>query len=160
AIFLLHSFTDYRKTEDTPEEAMKLAMKRSFPAIAARASTTIFGFTALMFMQFGLGADLGLNLLKGILVRFISVVVFPPALRLILNNSIQKTKHRPFLTRKYKIGTFSMKLRIPVLVLIAILIVAAFLAQGQTDFLNGDGGNAESSRAVQDENKIEAVFDK
>src|SRR5699024_272937 len=35
AIFLLHSFTDYRKTEDTPEQAMKLAMKRSFPAIAA-----------------------------------------------------------------------------------------------------------------------------
>src|SRR5690625_1488348 len=160
AIFLLHSFTDYRKTEETPEEAMKLAMKRSFPAIAASASTTIFGFTALMFMQFGLGADLGLNLLKGILLSFISVVVFLPALTLILYKWIDKTKHRPFLPSKYNIGTFIMKLRIPVLVLIAILIVPAFLAQGQTDFLYGDGGNAESSRAGQDENKIEAVFDK
>src|SRR5690625_5127249 len=84
AIFLLHSFNDYRKTEETPEKAMKLAMKRSFPAIAASASTTVFGFTALMFMDFGLGADLGLNLLKGIILSFLSVMVFLPALTLIL----------------------------------------------------------------------------
>src|SRR5699024_3810786 len=80
AIFLLHSFSDFRETEETPEQAMKLAMKRSFPAIAASASTTIFGFTALMFMYFGLGADLGLNLLKGILFSFISVMVFLPSM--------------------------------------------------------------------------------
>src|SRR5699024_8093985 len=66
---------------------------------------------------------------------FISVVVFLPALTLILYKWIDKTKHRPFLPSKYNIGTFIMKLRIPVLVLIAILIVPAFLAQGQTDFL-------------------------
>src|SRR5699024_3160944 len=82
AIFLRHSFNDYRKTEETPEKAMKLAMKRSFPAIAASASTTVFGFTALMFMEFGLGTDLGLNLLKGIILRFRSVMVFLPALSL------------------------------------------------------------------------------
>src|SRR5699024_12200696 len=35
AIFLLHSFSDFRETEVTPEQAMKLAMKQSFPAIAA-----------------------------------------------------------------------------------------------------------------------------
>src|SRR5699024_9859722 len=74
AIFLLHSFSDFRETEETPEQAMKLAMKLSFPAIAASASTTIFGFTALMFMDFGLGVDLGLNLLNGNLFSFISVM--------------------------------------------------------------------------------------
>lgn len=160
AIFLLHSFTDYRQTEETPEEAMKLAMKRSFPAIAASASTTIFGFTALMFMNFGLGADLGLNLLKGILLSFISVMIFLPALTLMLYKGIDKTKHRPFLPSKYNIGKYIVKLRIPVLVIIAILIVPAFLAQGQTDFLYGTGGNPDNTRAGQDENEIEAVFDK
>ncbi|MEN1966582.1 MMPL family transporter [Lentibacillus sp. N15] len=160
AIFLLHSFTDYRKTAQTPGEAMKLAMKRSFPAIAASASTTIFGFTALMFMKFELGADLGLNLLKGILLSFISVMIFLPALTLILYKWIDKTKHRPFLPSKYPIGKYIMKLRIPVLLLIAVLIVPAFLAQGQTNFLYGTGGNPDNTRAGQDEKAIETVFDK
>src|SRR5699024_4445186 len=160
AIFLLHSFNDYRKTEETPEEAMKLAMKRSFPAIAASASTTVFGFTALMFMDFGLGADLGLNLLKGIILSFLSVMVFLPALTLILYKGIDKTKHRPFLTDKYHFGKYIVKVRISGLMVIAILIVPAFLAQGNTEFLYGDGGNADDTRAGQDENEIEAVFDK
>lgn len=160
AIFLLHSFTDYRKTSETPEEAMKLAMKRSFPAIAASASTTVFGFTALMFMDFGLGADLGLNLLKGIVLSFISVMVFLPALTLMLYKGIDKTKHRPFVPSKYNIGKYVMKLRIPVLLIIAILIVPAFLAQSETGFLYGNGGNSEDTRAGQDEAKIEDAFDK
>ena len=160
AIFLLHSFTDYRKTEDTPEQAMKLAMKRSFPAIAASASTTIFGFTALMFMKFGLGADLGLNLLKGILLSFISVMVFLPALTLLLYKWIDKTQHRPFIPSTFNIGKFIMKLRIPVLLIVLIVIVPAFLAQGKTNFLYGTGDNPDHTRAGQDEQKIEEVFDK
>lgn len=160
AIFLLHSFTDYRKTAETTEEAMKQAMKRSFPAIAASASTTVFGFTALMFMDFGLGADLGLNLLKGILLSFISVMIFLPALTLMLFKGIDKTKHRPFLPSKYNIGKYIVKLRFPVLLIIAILIVPAFLAQSETDFLYGNGGNPDNTRAGKDENEIEHVFDK
>lgn len=160
AIFLLHSFNDYRKTEETPEQAMKLAMKRSFPAIAASASTTIFGFTALMFMKFELGADLGLNLLKGILLSFISVMIFLPALTLMLYKWTDKTKHRQLLPSKYNIGKHIVKLRIPVLLIVAILIVPAFLAQSQTDFLYGTGENPDNTRAGQDDNNIEEVFDK
>lgn len=160
AIFLLHSFTDYRETEETPAEAMKLAMKRSFPAIAASASTTVFGFTALMFMDFGLGADLGLNLLKGIILSFISVMIFLPALTLMLYKWIDRTKHRAFLPSKYNFGKYIVKLRIPVLLIVAILIVPAFLAQGNTDFLYGTGGNPDDTRAGQDEQAIEDVFDK
>src|SRR5699024_10225931 len=37
AIFLLHSFDDYRRV-DTPENAMRRAIRRSFPAVAASAS--------------------------------------------------------------------------------------------------------------------------
>jgi predicted RND superfamily exporter protein len=160
AIFLLHSFTDYRETEKTPAEAMKRAMKRSFPAIAASASTTVFGFTALMFMKFGLGADLGLNLLKGILLSFISVMVFLPALTLMLYKWIDKTKHRAFLPSKYNFGKHIVKLRIPVLLIVAILIVPAFLAQSQTNFLYGTGGNPDTTRAGQDEHAIESAFGK
>src|SRR5699024_63103 len=55
AIFLLHSFQDYRDEGKEPKHAMRLAMKRSFPAIIASASTTFFGFIALTFMNFEIG---------------------------------------------------------------------------------------------------------
>src|SRR5699024_10778206 len=137
----LHSFSDFRETEETPEQAMKLAMKRSFPAIAASASTTIFGFTALMFMDFGLGADLGLNLLKGILFSFIRVMVFLPARTLLLYKWMDKTSNRRFLPSKYKIGKYILKLRISVLLRVVILIVPALLARSETNCLYGTGDN-------------------
>ena len=160
AIFLLHSFDDYRKETENPTEAMKLAMKRSFPAIAASASTTFFGFTALTFMEFGLGADLGLNLVKGILLSFISVMVFLPALTLMLYKWIDKTQHRPFMPSVYRVGKHVMKLRVPVLLVVLILIVPAFLAQSQTNFLYGTGGHPEHTRAGSDAAEIEKSFGK
>src|SRR5699024_12817886 len=111
--------------------------------------------TALMFMDFGLGADLGLNLLKGILFSFISVMVFLPALTLLMYKWMDKTKHRPFLTSKYKIGKYILKLRIPVLLIVVILIVPAFLAQSEINFLYGTGDNTKVSHAGQDEKRIE-----
>src|SRR5690606_22801856 len=61
---------------------------------------------------------------------------------------------------KYNFGKYIVKLRIPVLLIVAILIVPAFLAQGNTDFLYGTGGNPDDTRAGQDEQAIEDVFDK
>jgi len=158
AIFLLHSFDDYRQEMSDPKEAMKAAMKRSFPAIAASASTTFLGFTALMFMEFGLGADLGLNLVKGILLSFISVMVFLPALTLMLYKWIDKTQHRPLIPNKYNIGKFFIKLRVPVLLLVMVLIVPAFLGQSQTEFLYGSGEQPENTRAGSDATEIENIF--
>ncbi|WP_281974987.1 efflux RND transporter permease subunit [Halobacillus litoralis] len=160
AIFLLHSFSDYRKRVSEPREAMKLAMKRSFPAIVASASTTFFGFTALTFMDFGIGADLGLNLLKGILLSFISVMVFLPALTLMFYHWIDRTQHRSFVPDFNKIGKRVMKFRIPSLILILLIIVPAFLAQSQTSFIYGTGEHPENTRAGQDVTAIQEEFGK
>ncbi|HLS09361.1 efflux RND transporter permease subunit [Lentibacillus sp.] len=160
AIFLLHSFDDYRQEIADPKEAMKRAMKRSFPAVAASASTTFFGFMALSFMEFGLGADLGLNLVKGILLSFISVMVFLPALTLILYKWIDKTQHKPWIPSKFNIGKYFIKLRIPVLLIVMVLIVPAFLGQSQTEFLYGTGEQPENTRAGSDTAEIEDAFGK
>ncbi|MFC3040872.1 RND family transporter [Virgibacillus xinjiangensis] len=160
AIFLLHSFSDYRKDVSNPSKAMQLAMKRSFPAIIASASTTFFGFTALTFMDFGIGADLGLNLLKGILLSFISVMVFLPALTLMFYHWIDRTQHRPFVPDIKNIGKRVMKFRIPSLLLVLLVIVPAFLAQSNTTFLYGTGEQPETTRAGQDVAAIEEEFGK
>ncbi|CDQ20678.1 efflux RND transporter permease subunit [Halobacillus karajensis] len=160
AIFLLHSFSDFRKEVSDPKQAMQLAIKRSFPAIVASASTTFFGFTALTFMDFGIGADLGLNLLKGILLSFISVMVFLPALTLMFYHWIDRTQHRSFVPDFKNIGKRVMKLRIPSLVLIVLIIVPAFLAQSHTSFIYGTGEHPQNTRAGQDVTVIQEEFGK
>ncbi|MFB4166951.1 RND family transporter [Virgibacillus sp. JSM 102003] len=158
AIFLLHSFSDYRKQVSDPKEAMQLAIKRSFPAIAASASTTFFGFMALTFMDFGIGADLGLNLVKGIVLSFISVIVFLPALTLMFYKWIDRTQHKPLVPSIKNIGKHVMKFRIPSLLLVLLLIVPAFLAQSETSFIYGTGEQPETTRAGSDAAAIQEEF--
>src|SRR5699024_3292408 len=146
AIFLLHRFDDFREEVDDPVEALTLAIKRSFPAITASAATTFFGFLALTFMNFEIGADLGINLVKGIVLSFISVMIFLPALTLLLYPLIEKTSHKQWLPTKYNVGKYILKLRFPALILIAIIIIPAFFAQSNTSFIYGMGDIPEDTR--------------
>lgn len=158
AIFLLHSFSDYRKETNNPEEAMLLAMKRSFSAIAASAATTFFGFMALSFMEFEIGSDLGFNLVKGILLSFVSVMVFLPALTLLLYKWLDKTQHRSFVPSFKGIGKQLLKLKIPSIILVFIILIPIFLAQSNTSFTYGIGEQPESSRAGSDFEIIQEEF--
>lgn len=159
AIFLLHSFQDYRHKEYQPGEAMKLAMKESFPVISSSALTTFFGFMALMFMDFEIGSDLGLNLVKGIVLSFISVMVFLPALTLLCYRWIDKTQHKTLIPSTFKgVGEKLLKLKIPAIALILVLIVPSFLAQNSTTFTYGMGDQPEDSRLGMDIKQIEETF--
>lgn len=160
AIFLLHSFQDYRDEGHPPQEAMHLAIGRSFPAIIASASTTFFGFIALTFMNFEIGSDLGLNLVKGIVLSFLSVMIFLPALTLMFYKGIDKTQHKPFIPKFKHVGKFVMKIRIPVVLIVVLLLVPAFLAQNQITFIYGIGEQEETTRPGLDESEIEDVFGK
>ncbi|MBM7660223.1 putative RND superfamily exporter protein [Bacillus mesophilus] len=158
AVFLLHSFHEYRKTMNSPEEAMQLAMKKSFPAITASAATTFFGFIALTFMEFKIGSDLGVNLVKGIVLSFISVMVFLPALTLLFYKWMDKTQHKNFVPSFEGLGKFMLKLRFPSLLIIFIILIPAFLAQSNTGFTYGLGELPETSRAGSDFIAIKEAF--
>ncbi|MGN8644539.1 efflux RND transporter permease subunit [Gracilibacillus sp. HCP3S3_G5_1] len=160
AIFLLHSFSDFRNKGEGPTAAMRLALKRSFPAIAASASTTFFGFMALTFMDFEIGADLGINLVKGIVLSFISVMVFLPALTLTFYKWIDKTQHKQLIPTIKNLGRRVVKWRIPSLILVLLIIIPAFLAQSNTNFIYGVGEHPDSTRIGVDEQKIEDAFGK
>lgn len=139
AIFLLHSFGDFRRKYDDVEEAMFHAIKASITTVAASALTTLFGFLALVFMEFRIGPDLGICLAKGIVLSFISVMVFLPALTLSLYKLLDKTTHRRFMPEFRSIGKYVSKLFIPITILITIIIVPSYLGQGKTNFIYGSG---------------------
>ena len=138
AIFLLHEFAAQRKKTPDITEAMGNAMRVSLSTIAASAVTTLFGFLALSFMQFQIGADLGFNLAKGIIFSFITVVTFLPALSVLLMPLIDRTQHRKFMPDFSNIGAHIAKIRIPVLIIVLILVVPAFLAQRNLEFIYGN----------------------
>ncbi|HZW49185.1 MAG TPA: MMPL family transporter [Bacillota bacterium] len=159
AIFLLHSFNDYRLQHE-PQEAMKLAMKKSVSAVAASAATTVIGFLALIFMRFGIGIDLGLNLVKGVLLSFLSVMMFLPALTLLLYKWIDQTRHRQFLSGSHRVEKWLMKMSIPFLILAVLVVVPCFLAQSNTNFTYGMGSVSQATRAGQDAFMIDQRFGK
>lgn len=134
AIFLLHAFAAERARTPDPERAMAQAMRKSMGTIAASAVTTLFGFAALSFMQFQIGADLGLNLVKGIIFSFVTVSVFLPALTLMMWRLIDKTAHRKFMPAFSGVNKVLSKIHVPALIFVAALIVPAFLGQSHTQF--------------------------
>ena len=157
AIFLLRAFSEYRQTHE-PAEAMRLARKRAFPSIAASALTTLLGFLALCFMRFEIGSDLGINLVKGVLISFISVMVFLPALTLCCIKLLDKTKHKEIKPKLNNISKFIVKLRIPIIIIVLALIIPAFIFQGKNSFTYGMGALEPNSRAGRDEAKIIETF--
>lgn len=158
AIFLLNSFQKYRDVTDDIDEAMSLAMKRSLPAVLASALTTLFGFLALVFMRFEVGANLGIALAKGIVFSLISVMVFLPSLTVCCYKLIDKTKHRRFVPTFKGSGRFIIRTRIPALILVVLLVVPSYLAQSRTSFIYGIGDLEPTSRAGMDEAKINEIF--
>jgi predicted RND superfamily exporter protein len=158
AIFLLRSFEEYRKQTDDIQKAMGMAMKRAFSAIAASAATTVFGFLALVFMKFGIGADLGIVLFKGVVLSFLSVMFFLPALTLCVYRLLDRTKHRTILPEFRRMGGVVSKVRIPALVLVLLLLVPSYLAQGKNDFTYGLGFLGTESRSVRDKIAVNAEF--
>ena len=137
AIFLSHSFESYKKLGMEPKRAMRFAMTASVNSIGASMLTTLFGFVALLFMNFKIGADMGISLVIGILISFISVMVFFPALLLRGNKLIEKTKHRRLTPTFQNIGKGISKIRIPVFCLILILMFPAFLGQSHNCYFYG-----------------------
>ncbi|MHB8127875.1 MAG: efflux RND transporter permease subunit [Mobilitalea sp.] len=159
AIFLLHSYHNHLLSHE-PQKAMQLAMKEALPTVAASAATTVIGFAALMFMRFGIGADLGLNLLKGIILSFISVMIFLPVVTLMFYKAIDNTKHRKFMPDFKKSGNWLMKVSLPFLILSLIVVIPSFLAGSNTQFMYGMGSMTNASRVGKDTSYIEEKFGK
>lgn len=157
AIFLLHSFREYKLVHE-PVEAMRLAMKSALLSVSASAATTVIGFLALMAMRFGVGSDMGFNLVKGILLSFISVMVFLPAFTLICHRLIDKFRHRRLLPDIKGVGRLLMRIRTPFLILAVIIVIPCFLAQANSGYLYGMGSITKASRAGEDAARIEESF--
>ena len=158
AIFLLHAFAAERERVPDAAEAMARAVRTSMSTIAASASTTLFGFAALMLMQFQIGADLGINLVKGIVLSFVTVMVLLPALTLLLCGLLDKTAHRPLMPSFRNVDRGLRKVRVPALLVVLVLLVPAFLGQSHTVFTYQNSAPDAGIRAGADTLAVNDAF--
>lgn len=160
SLFLLHRFRECRGQGLEPAKAMHMALRESRSSLFASCLTTVAGFVALMFMQYGIGADMGLVLGKGIVISLLCVLFLLPPLALVCVKGLDRTAHRSFLPRFEKLGRGILKARWPILALALLVAIPAFLGQGANRFVYGETSLlvSEGTQIAQEQEKIAQRF--
>ncbi len=162
SIFLLNSFEKFRREyPNDPRMAMACAVKKSVGSIMSSGLTTVTGFAALILMRFKIGPDMGIVMVKSIVLSLISVLMFMPSLVLCTYKLIDKTKHKMLFGSFDRITKAVIKMRVPVLVIFAVITVPCIFAQRANTFTYGSNGiYAEGTRVGDDVAEIESIFGK
>ena len=133
SIFLWHSYNEQREKFTDHKEAMVVAIHDTLTSVVGSSITTVAGFAALCFMTFTLGLDLGLVMAKGVILGVLACVTVLPAMVLILDKPLQKTKHRCIIPDMTKFAGKLVKIFPVFLVLFALLLYPAYYGYDKTN---------------------------
>ena len=133
SIFLWHSYNEEREKTADNKEAMASAIDKTLTSVIGSSITTVAGFIALCFMTFTMGRDLGIVMAKGVILGVIGCVTVLPALILILDKPLQKTKHKSLIASFGKISGGVLKVFPIFIVIFAIIITPAYYGYNKTN---------------------------
>ena len=133
SIFLWHSYNEQRQKYDDHKDAMAAAISETLTSVIGSSITTVAGFAALCFMTFTLGRDLGFVMAKGVILGVIGCVTVLPALILIFDRPLQKTKHRSIIPDMKNFAAKVVKIFPVFLVVFALLIPPAYYGYSKTN---------------------------
>lgn len=136
AIILCHRYTQERVLQE-PRDAVITALSKAIPEISSSSLTTISGLMALMLMQFKLGFDMGLVLVKAILLSMASVFTLMPGLLLVFSKGIDKTVHKNFVPDIKAIGRLVVKTRYILPPIFLVIVSGGFYFSNQVDYKYG-----------------------
>ena len=126
SIFLLNSYENYKEEfGEDKESAMGHAIASTFTAIIGSSVTTIAGFLALCVMTFALGKDLGIVMSKGVIIGVICCVTILPAMILVFDNLLEKTRHKAIIKETGVLSKIITKHYVVFIVLFMILLFPA-----------------------------------
>lgn len=95
AIILCHRYIEERE-ENEPREAVIAALTKAIPEISGSCLTTLSGLAAMSFMNFKIGFDMSMVLIKAIIISIITVFTLMPGLLMSFSKLIDKTHHKNF----------------------------------------------------------------
>lgn len=159
SVFLIDRFEEERRRSANNTEAMQHAIVHTFSSLCGSSLTTIFGFLALCFMSFSLGMDIGLVMAKGVLLGVLTVVIFLPALVLLLEDKIESTRHRSIIPNFDKLNAFTIKHKKAFALLFVILLIPSFLAsQSVSVYYNMDRALPADLPSIAGLSKMKETF--
>ncbi|MBQ2640338.1 MAG: MMPL family transporter [Bacilli bacterium] len=127
SIFLYHKYEHAKKEYKDNKEAMASAIEKTFKSVMGSSLTTFAGFLALCTMELTLGRDIGIVMAKGVMCGLICVLTLFPALLLVFDNLIEKTKHRSLFPSFKKVQKFSIKHYIGIILVFVLLMIPAYI---------------------------------
>ncbi len=160
AIILFHRFMEEHEDKETIE-AITVALSKAIPEISSSSLTTVSGMIALMFMQFGIGMDLGSVLTKAIIISLLTVFLLMPALIVMFSKAIDRTVHQNFVPTINFWGKIVVKLRFIGIPVFLVIVAGASVFSGKCPYIY-DINSIESSKKnefLASKERIEETFE-
>lgn len=165
AIIFCNRYKQAHETLPVREAAIE-SLEKSITVISSSSLTTIAGLVAMTFMKFGLGRDLGIVLIKAILISMLTVFLLMPGLLLKLGPAMDKTKHRNFVPKISGVGRLAWRTRRVVPLVFAAVLVVACIGANRVSYVYSEAPlkthnadvNRTASQAITDDFGDETVL--
>ncbi|MCR5403773.1 MAG: MMPL family transporter [Butyrivibrio sp.] len=118
-------------------EATIVALAKSIPEISGSSLTTMGGLIAMLFMQFGIGSDMGIVLIKAIVLSLLSVFLLMPGIIMVFAPLMEKTQHKNFIPQIPFVGKFAFATRYVVAPAFVVVIIIANRISSSTPYVYG-----------------------
>ena len=128
AIILLNRYKEEHANLPA-REAIIVALSKAIPEISGSSLTTVGGLIAMTFMQYKMGPDLGIVLIKAIVMSLCSVFLLMPGVIMLFAKLMDTTKHKNFVPDIPFVGKFAKATRnnIPPIFVLVIIAGLRFL---------------------------------
>ncbi len=136
AIIFCNRFKEEHKTLPI-REAVILALSKAIPEIGASSLTTIGGLVAMLFMQFKLGPDMAICLIKSIGFALLSAFVVMPGLLMLFGPLIDRTGHKSFVPKIPFVGAYDYATRHIVPIIFVVVLFFAFRLSNNCPYAYG-----------------------
>ena len=159
AVILVNRFREERETLPL-REAVITALSKGIPEIGASSLTTIGGLFAMMFMQFKIGPDMAICLIKAVLFALLSVFFIMPGLLMLFGPLMDKTRHKSFVPKIPFVGKFAYGTRIVIPPVFIAVMLLGFHLSNECPYVYGYGEiETPKLNYIQEaENKISENF--
>ncbi|MBR1567651.1 MAG: MMPL family transporter [Lachnospiraceae bacterium] len=136
AVILSNRYKEEHKTKDS-REACIIALSKAIPEISSSSLTTIGGLVAMMFMQFGIGPDMAIVLIKAIMFSLLTVFLLMPGLIMAFAKLMDKTTHKSFIPQIPFVGKFAYASRYVMPFLFVALILIGYRLSSKCPYVYG-----------------------
>ncbi len=136
AVIYCNRFKEERQRHPL-REAVVISLSKAIPEVGASSLTTVGGLIAMMFMEFKLGPDMAICLVKAIFFSLLSVFTVMPGLLMLMGELMEKTRHKNFVPQVPFVGRFAYATRKIIPPIFVLLVAAAISCSNRCPYVYG-----------------------